>query len=131
LISLDDKIDQLEDDLHWAKLTVDMEIEKEGDAVKAAPGNRTPPAEQPPVFSDLCDPHGHNCRAIPKSTIDCIITSYFQARREVQLDKIRGMKAEVLRMDWDYKLAPKVKVYAGRGKPFSPFKSSLCWGCNS
>jgi len=52
-------------------------------------------------------------------------SSNFRNRQQVQQDKMRGIKAETLWIDWAQKLAPKIKVYSGRAKPFSPFKSSV------
>ena len=40
--------------------------------------------------------------------------------------KMRSIPASVLKIDFNYKLAPKIKVYSGRGKPFSPHKTICC-----
>jgi hypothetical protein len=62
---------------------------------------------------------------ISKSTTDRIVVMDFQHRKAVHQNKIRGIKALVLKIDWHYKLPPKIKVYTGRGKSFCPFKSAV------
>ena len=36
--------------------------------------------------------------------------------------KMQGLRAQLLKIDFNYKIARKIKVYTGRGKSFSPFK---------
>jgi hypothetical protein len=38
---------------------------------------------------------------------------------------MRGIKVLVMKIDWHYKLAPKIKVYESVGKSFSPFRSAV------
>jgi hypothetical protein len=47
---------------------------------------------------------------ISKSTIDRIVVMDFQHQKTIQENKMRGIKAEVLKIDWHYKLPPKIKV---------------------
>jgi len=83
------------------------------------------PDEKPPRFSDLYDPLGFNCRVISRSTINRIDMTDFQRRRLLQQAKMRSIKCKCWKVDWHYKLASKIKVYTGRGKCFSPYKSAL------
>lgn len=41
----------------------------------------------------------------------------------MQIAKMRSITGEIWKIDWGYKIAPKIKVYTGRGKPCSPYKS--------
>ena len=38
---------------------------------------------------------------------------------------MRSIPASVLKIDFNYKLAPKIKVHTGHGKPYAPFKSMV------
>ena len=113
------KLEKLEEDLRWAIMQVMVDEEVTGaDSVPAS----TP---RPPTFSEFDNTEGYNARVVPKATVDRIIVTDFRSRKQLQLDKMRGIKATALKIDWAYKLAPKIKVYNGRGKPFSPFKSAI------
>jgi len=79
--------------------------------------------EKAPSFSSLTDPWQYNCRVVSKSTIDRIKLSDYQRRRSLQLSKMRAIPAKIWKIDFGYKLAGKIKVYNGKGKPFSPHKS--------
>ena len=43
----------------------------------------------------------------------------------MQQAKMRHIKSSIWKIDWHYKLPKKVKVYTGKGKCFSPYKSGL------
>jgi len=129
VIQLQNRIKELTESNLWAELDVliDDEIATEGDDSEVPAGNNRVPKEwKPPPFSKVDDPRGHNARFVPKSTIDRLISHDFHCRKPIQEDKLRGIKCnEVMKIDWHYKLAPKIKVYTGRGKSFSPFKSAI------
>lgn len=88
---------------------------------------RRPPEDpsKPSPFSELLDNTRHKARCVSKATVDRLFATDFQRREALQLAKMRNIKAQVLKIDWSHKIAPKVKVYVGRGKAFSPFKSSV------
>jgi hypothetical protein len=81
--------------------------------------------ELPPPFSKVTDPEKYNARPVSKSTIDRVMATNFSYRKKLQEAKMRNIPASVLKIDWSYKLPPKVKVYTGRGDSFSPFKSHV------
>jgi len=76
-------------------------------------------------FSRLTDPTRYNCRTVSIKTVDCILMNDFQYRVPFQRAKMRSIKATILKLDFHYKIANKIKVYQGRGKSFRPFKCAL------
>ena len=76
----------------------------------------------PPMFSSMCDPRGYNACFISKHCIDSLLTTEHDYRKPVQLGKMYGLKAEILKMDFNYKMAKKIRVYYARGKGFLPYK---------
>ena len=109
------------------KISEDLALEElmEEDTVEPTTTRTPAPTSKPPPFSSLLDSHHYNGRCISKATVDRINATDFQRRKSIQLAKMRNIKAEVLKLDWSYKLPPKIKVHAGRGKAFAPFKSHL------
>lgn len=81
--------------------------------------------EKVPLFSSLHDPTKHNCRVVSRATINRINMTDFQWRKRLQEAKMRHIKANMWKIDWHYKIAKKIKVYAGKGKCFAPHKSTL------
>ncbi|CAB9515452.1 hypothetical protein SEMRO_717_G191960.1 [Seminavis robusta] len=91
-------------------------------------GNVVPqdePEEKLPAFSDIMDPNGWNVHCPSKSTIDRVTATYFASRKEVQVAKMQSHGAEVVKIDWTYKIAPKIKVYTGRGECYAPHKTCM------
>jgi len=78
-----------------------------------------------PPFSKLNDCCRHNARVISKATIDRTKATDYQRRKSMQIAKMRAITGQVWKIDWGYKIAPKIKVYTGRGKPYAPFKSMV------
>jgi hypothetical protein len=117
---------QLTEQLDWIAVEIDIE-EDEMAKNTTADGTVKPLAieKRIPPFSPLLDSDQYNARVISKGTIDRIVVTDFQHRKAVQENKMRGIKASALKIDWHYKLPPKIKVYTGRGKSFSPFKSAV------
>jgi len=79
----------------------------------------------PPAFSGLFDSRHYNGRCVSKATVDRINATDFLRRKKIQLAKMRNIPASILKIDWSYKLPPKIKVYTGKGKAFSPFRSQI------
>jgi len=75
------------------------------------------------AFSSLSNPAGHNAKSVSVAAVDRIMATDFQHRKALQLAKMRSIKSETWKLDFGYKLAPKAKVWTGRGKCFAPFKS--------
>jgi len=134
-----------------SKLEIDVaiedsirEVEDEALAENArsrqqAPRPPPPKEKKAPPFSSLNVRNQFNGRVISKATIDRIKSTDCQLRKSMQLAKMRSIIAKAWKIDWGYKLAPKIKVCTGRGKPFAPFNSiatvqnedslTLFWKC--
>lgn len=85
-----------------------------------------PDKEQlPPPFSRLTDPTRCNCRTMSKAAIDRVLMNDFQRRNPVQRAKMRAIKAKIMKIDFHYKVARKIKVCTGRGESFMPFKCAV------
>ena len=84
-----------------------------------------PPAEDDArvaPFSMPDDPERYNARVFTKSRIDTLVANEFNGRKAAQVAKMQGLTAEILKIDFNYKIARKIKVYTARGRCFSPFK---------
>jgi len=81
------------------------------------------PEGSPPPFSRLTDREKCNSRMTSKPTVDRIKSTDCQRRKTMQLAKMRFMPAKAWKTDWGHKIAPKIKVHTGRGKPHSPHQS--------
>jgi hypothetical protein len=82
-------------------------------------------AMQVPPFLKHNNINGYNCRVIPKGAINNIVQADFAAQKELIIIKIKGIPASVLKIDFSYKLAAKIRVYTGRGKSFTPYKCTV------
>ncbi|CAB9531578.1 unknown protein [Seminavis robusta] len=126
---LEAKVESIQSELEVFQIAEAMfRIEEEVDLEDNSDMNVTTEAteeEKPPVFSGILDPCGWNLRCVSKSTIDRVMATNAAHRKEVQMAKMQNIPASVLKIDWSYKLAPKIKVYTGRGQSFAPFKSSV------
>jgi len=125
--------DKIEAELHHlrqrhAAVKQELELEEllhDPDTPNADDNNVVAEEKKPPIFSSLENPVGFNCRTMSRSSIDRTILGDFQRRKPMQHAKMRSIPATVLKIDWHYKIAKKVKVYTGRGKCFAPFKSAV------
>ena len=126
---LENKIKELTESDLWAEIDVliQEEMAVDGSDAEEAVGTVTAPRKwKPPPFSKMTDPLGYNARCLPKSTINRLVAHDFVCRKAIMEDKMRGIKCnEIMKIDWHCKLAPKIKVYAGRGQSFAPFKSTI------
>ncbi|MGL5934273.1 MAG: hypothetical protein ACRCZI_01470 [Cetobacterium sp.] len=76
----------------------------------------------PPLFSEFDDKKGYNGRILSKGRIDSIVTTVFNSRKRFQEAKMKGLCATILKIDFNYKLAHKVRVWVAKGESFVPFK---------
>jgi hypothetical protein len=76
----------------------------------------------PPLFSSLTDRNGYSARILSQGRIEAILMTDFLNRKSVQVSKMMGLSAEVLKLDYHYKLPKKIQVYTGVGKCFNPYK---------
>lgn len=102
----------------------DVAVDNNNDSAPVA--NDVPVNAKPPPFSFLLDPMKFNCRTVPKSTINRILATDYKNRKELQDTKMQSIASEVWKIDFHYKIAPKIKVHAGQGKSFSPCRRSWC-----
>jgi hypothetical protein len=75
-----------------------------------------------PLFSATKNKKGYNARVFSKHRVDCLVTTVFNHRKVFMESKMMCEVSELLKIDFNYKLASKVKVWTGQGKMFSPFK---------
>jgi hypothetical protein len=80
---------------------------------------------QAPLFSKMADRNGYNAKVLSQERIDCILMTDFLNRKAVSQSKMLGLACEVLKIDFEYKLAKKVHVYSGIGRSFRPYKSMV------
>jgi hypothetical protein len=85
-------------------------------------GDKENSTARPPLFSKFKDKFGYNGRCLSKFRIDGIVSTAFQYRRAFQESKMMGLRATVVKIDFNYKLASKIKVWLGHGLSFPPFK---------
>jgi hypothetical protein len=76
----------------------------------------------PPLFSPFGDKHGYNGKVLSKHRIDCIVMTVFNVRKQFQEAKMKCLTAAILKMDFNYKLAHKVRVWTKQGQSFCPYK---------
>ena len=84
-----------------------------------------PPPSKPPPFSKIDDCTKYNGRFFSKARLDGLVNEEFVNRKAVQDNKMRGIGAECLSIDFLYRPAAKVRVYTGRGVSFRPYKCLL------
>lgn len=89
------------------------------------PYRRQEPDRTPPLFSEFDDKKGYNGRVLSKHRIDSIVTTVFNSRKKFQEAKMKGLCASILKIDFNYKLAHKVRVWTSKGESFVPFKCIL------
>jgi hypothetical protein len=77
---------------------------------------------KPPLFSKFKDKKGYNGRVISKHVIDSIVITVFNHRKSFIEVKMMGLCAWMLKIDFNYKLASKIRVWTGPGQSFTPFK---------
>lgn len=118
---------RLQESLEWNDLEIDFEEDSagDGDGGNDVDGSTSDTERLIPPFSPLTDSERHNGRVVSKSAIDRTVATDFQHRKPLQLDKMRGHKADVLKIDWHHKLPAKIRVCTGKGKSFAPFKSAV------
>jgi hypothetical protein len=101
----------------------EMEIESDDNAdIDSLVSDEETPNLLPPMFSSMTDPQGYNARFLSRSRIDSLLTTENQHRKPVQLGKMYGLKAQILKIDFNYKLAKKIHVWQGRQGAFRPYK---------
>lgn len=94
---------------------------QEGSAINPYRRNRHEDS-LPPLFTEFGDKKGYNGRVLSKFRIDSIVTNVFQARKVFQEAKMKGLCAAILKIDFNYKLVHKVRVWTKKGQSFVPFK---------
>ena len=77
----------------------------------------------PPLLSEMNDPAGYNARVISKYRIDSIVTSEFQLRKEVMESKMMSLSAVILKIDFNYKIASKIRAWKGQGDSLDPLNA--------
>jgi hypothetical protein len=77
---------------------------------------------KPPMFSKFSDKSGYGGRLVSKHVIDGIVTSMFNQRKSFIEAKMSGLNARMLKIDYNYKLAKKIRVWTKQGQSFCPYK---------
>ena len=116
-----------EEDLLLNQVVHDGEMDPLGDGVAEDEPDGGAEADEPintlpPLLSRMDDPLGYNARVISKYRIDNIVISEFNLRKEVQESKMMALSAEILKVDFNYKIANKIRVWRSQGVSFSPYK---------
>lgn len=91
-------------------------------AVPADEEESTDPNWKPPLFSKFHEKKGYNGRVLSKHRIDSIVITVFNHRKAFMEAKMMGLCAGILKIDFNYKLASKIRVWTKAGQSFSPFK---------
>jgi hypothetical protein len=76
----------------------------------------------PPLFSSFSDKKGYNGRTLSKYKIDCVVSTVFNHRKAFMEAKMMGLRASIAKIDFNYKLASKIRVWTKHGQSFAPFK---------
>ena len=79
----------------------------------------------PRLFSEMTDPGGYNIRFVTTGQVNTIQETEFRHRKPMQDAKMMGLPAEMLKIDWSYKVAGKTYVYTGPGVCFKPHTNVL------
>jgi hypothetical protein len=82
----------------------------------------TDPNWKPPLFSKFNDKKGYNGRVLSKHRIDSIVITVFNHRKAFMEAKMMGLCAAMAKIDFNYKLANKIRVWTKQGQSFSPYK---------
>ena len=115
------RISELEEQLSETETAVDLgravaqEMTVNGEAA-------TVEEEEAPLFSKMLDKWGYNAKVLSRDRIDCILMTDFLHRKPIQKAKMTGLGAEILKIDFEYKIVKKVHVYKGVGSAFRPYK---------
>jgi DNA replication protein DnaD len=73
-------------------------------------------------FSDFKNTQGYNGRVLSKYRVDSMEMCVFNHKREFQELKMRSLTACLLKIDFNYKLTVKIRVWTKQGQSFSPYK---------
>ena len=94
-----------------------------GNDTAALPGEeeQLPDLTLTPKFSAMDDPMGYNAMFLSTDRIDAILAAEHHHRKPVQLGEMYGLPAKILKIDFNYKIAKKVRVWNGRGISFRPY----------
>jgi len=74
----------------------------------------------PPVFSKRDDPKGYNAKVLSWSRVNSILRTEFQNQKLLQESKMRGLTATILKFDFQYEMAKKIRVWSGPGQSYRP-----------
>lgn len=77
---------------------------------------------EPPEFAKFDDRKGYNGRYLSKYRIDQLVTSVFRHRKAFIESKMKGLTATLVKVDFNYKIASKIRVWTKQGQSFTPFK---------
>jgi hypothetical protein len=91
-------------------------------AAKSTPEDEALNNRKASLFTAFKDKKGYNGRVISKHRIDCIVATVFQHRQHFQLMKMLGLNAQLLKIDFNYKIASKIRVWTRQGQSFAPYK---------
>jgi hypothetical protein len=120
---LSSKVRELEEQLSEAEAALNLQrIVTEEMAVNGEGIVEEEDDSRPPTFSRMLDKSGYNGKVLSKDRIDCILMTDFIHRKPIQQAKMMGLSAEVLKIDFEYKIVKKIHVYNGVGKAFRPYK---------
>jgi hypothetical protein len=81
-----------------------------------------PEQSSTPEFSSFGDKKGYNARVISKFALDSVVTSVFNHRKAFMEAKMKCLCASIVKIDFNYKLASKIRVWTKQGHSFCPYK---------
>jgi hypothetical protein len=85
-------------------------------------GGTADDASNTPVpFSKFDDKKGYNGRVLIKYGIDAVVASVFHHCKKFMESKMQGLLAEMLKIDFQYKTAGKIRVWTQQGSSFPPY----------
>lgn len=79
----------------------------------------------PPKFSACNDRTGYNGQCLSRRRIESVIRTEFHHRKAMQESKMRSLTATMLKFNFNYKIAKKMRVWTGPGQSFQPYESLL------
>lgn len=112
------RIEILEDEIKQEEEAV----RKEQDEQEEAEEGNDQPEPRVSLFSTMDDKKGYNAKILSVGRIDQMLMTDFDNRKNLQQSKMLSLPAEILKLDFSYKLPPKLDVYLGVGKCFKPYK---------
>jgi hypothetical protein len=95
---------------------------KSASATPLAEEETVDPNWKPPLFSKFVDKQGYCGKILSKYRVDSIVTTVFNHRKAFMEAKMMCLCASILKIDFNYKLASKIKVWTKQGQSFQPFK---------